>query len=143
MICLFGLYRSGDCSRSLPRRQFHTTALFSGQNRPRLGRESWIPSVVPKMRSRPLSRFAKINYPIIFPRHNFFSKIREKRGKFKPCRRFDGLLRRKGFNVIKLCIVRAILGSQAQALEPSNLVALENKYLGPWAPSIAHTIYNH
>ena len=71
MICLFGLYRSGDCSRSHPRRQFHTTALFSGRNRPRFGRERWIPSVVPKMRSRPFSRFAKIKYPIIFLRHSF------------------------------------------------------------------------
>ena len=113
MICLFGLYRSGDCSRSLPRRQFHTTALFSGQNRPRLGRESWIPSVVPKMRSRPFSRFAKINYPIIFPRHNFFFQIRKKRGKFKQCERVITFLRRKGLNVIKLCMCRACRRPQA------------------------------
>ena len=144
MLCLFGLYRSGDCTRSLPRRQFHTTALFSGQNRPRLGRESWIPSVVPKMRSRPFSRFAKINYPIIFPRHNFFFKIRKKRGKFKQCGRFITFLRRKGLICYKIVYVPSV----QKAPGPRTLFSLaplslgRTKYLGLWAHLPTRHIYN-
>ena len=139
MISFFGLYRSGDCSRSLPRIQFHTTALFSGRNRPRLSRESWISSVVPKMRSWPFSLFAKTNYRIVFPSHNFFSKIRRKTREIQKYERFTTFLRRKGFNVIKLCMCRVCEGPRpSNIVLPHSFVAQENEIsraLGPSAHS--------
>ena len=90
--------------------------LIKRENRTNMCRESWILIAVPKLRLWPFSRFAKIKLPIFFRRHDFFSKIPRKTREIQKYERFMTFLRRKGFNVIKLCIVRAILGSQALEL---------------------------
>ena len=90
-ILFLGLYRSRDSSRSLLHRRILTTALFSGRN--------WIGTR--ELDSVLSSRnalaafflfffFANNNFSKKNPCHNFCSKIWGKRGKLKPCGRFEG-----------------------------------------------------
>ena len=124
--------------------QFHTTALFSGRNRPRFGRESWIPSVVPKMRSRPFSRFRKKNPRQKFLTRLFLFEFQKNGGKLERHQLLLPLLAKKGFNAIKLCINRVHRGPRPSTIvPPRSFVARGNKYLGPWAHLLTRLIYNH